>query len=188
VFRTKQLTAALVVLALVSVPAFAGQAERKDFQVFKDVAKAVESYAWFTVFDDVNAGVDQGVVTLTGKVMMPFKRTDIERRVSKVAGVTRVINKIDVLPVSLFDDQLRFQIARAIYRNSAFWQYASMANPPIHVIVEGGRVTLTGVVSSNVEKMLARSLASFSGAFSVKSELLTDAEAKAALEARGFAS
>jgi hyperosmotically inducible protein len=185
-FRMKQFAAALMVLALVSAPAVAGQAERKDFQIFKDVAKSVESYVWFTVFDDVNAGVDQGVVTLTGRVMMPFKRTDIEKRISKIAGVTKVVNKIEVLPVSLFDDQLRFQIARAIYRNSAFWQYASMANPPIHIVVEGGRVTLTGVVSSNVEKMLARSLASFSSAFSVKSELLTDAEAKAALEGHGY--
>jgi hyperosmotically inducible protein len=187
-FRTSRLASAVVVLVLFSAPVFAGPVERKDFQIFKDVASSVESYPWFTVFDDVSAGVDNGMVTLSGKVMMPFKRTDIEKRVSKIAGVTKVVNKIDVLPVSIFDDQLRFQIARAIYRNSAFWQYASMANPPIHIVVEKGRVTLTGVVSSNVEKMLARSLASFSGAFSVKSELQTDAEAKAALEGHGYSS
>ncbi len=186
-FRPLRFAAAFVVVALAATPALA-QVERKDFQIFKDVSNAVEGYAWFTVFDDIGAGVDQGVVTLTGKVMMPFKRTDIEKRVSKIPGVTKVVNRIGVLPVSLFDDQLRYQIARAIYRNSAFWQYASMANPPIHIVVEGGRVTLTGVVSSNVEKMLARSLASMSSAFSVKSELLTDAEAKAALEGHGATS
>ena len=51
-----------------------------------------------------------------------------------------------------------------------------MANPPIHIIVERGRVTLTGVVNSNVDRMLARSLATGFGELSVTNELLTDAE------------
>ena len=51
-----------------------------------------------------------------------------------------------------------------------------MANPPIHIIVEHGRVKLTGVVNSNVERMLARSLATGLGELSVESELRTDAE------------
>ena len=44
--------------------------------------------------------------------------------------VTQVNNEITVLPVSQFDDELRFRIARAIYSNSAFSNYAAMANPP----------------------------------------------------------
>jgi osmotically-inducible protein OsmY len=84
-----------------------------------------------------------------------------------------------VLPVSPFDDELRYRIARAIYGNPTFWQYASMVNPPIHIVVEGGHVTLTGVVQSNVDRMLARSLATSFGAFTVKNELRTDAEMEA---------
>ena len=72
--------------------------------------------------------------------------------------------------------------ARAIYGNSSFWNYAAMANPPIHVIVERGRVTLAGVVNSNVERMLARSLATGFGSFGVTSELKTDAEVRESLE------
>jgi osmotically-inducible protein OsmY len=53
-----------------------------------------------------------------------------------------------------------------------------MANPPIHIIVERGRVTLTGVVNSNVERMLARSLATGWGELSVTNELRTDAEVR----------
>jgi osmotically-inducible protein OsmY len=60
-----------------------------------------------------------------------------------------------------------------------------MANPPIHIIVENGRVRLTGVVASEVERMLARSLATSFGAFSVTSELKTDAEMKALLDRKG---
>ena len=77
-----------------------------------------------------------------------------------------------------YDDDLRYRIARAIYGNSTFSHYAAMASPPIHIIVERGHVTLTGVVNSNVERMVARSLATTFGAFSVKSELKTDAEMK----------
>ena len=89
-----------------------------------------------------------------------------------------------MLPVSQFDDELRFRIARAIYSNSSFWNYAAMANPPIRVVVNRGRVTLEGVVQSNVERMLARSLASGFGEFEVKNELKTDAEVREAMEAR----
>jgi hypothetical protein len=71
----------------------------------------------------------------------------------------------------------------AIYGNSSFWQYASMVNPPIHIVVNRGRVTLEGVVNSNVERMLARSLATGFGAFEVKNLLRTDAEVREGLAA-----
>ena len=81
-----------------------------------------------------------------------------------------------------FDDELRFRIARAIYSNTSFWNYAMMANPPIRIIVNRGRVSLEGVVQSNVERQLARSLASGFGAFDVKNDLKTDAEVRESLE------
>ena len=172
---------------LVAVLAFCAQSamaqvERKDLQVFNDISKTVNRYAFFTIFDDVNANIENGTVTLTGKVTMPYKRDEIAKRVAKVDGVQQVVNHIEVLPVSTFDDELRYRIARSIYRNSHFWNYAIMANPPIHIIVEHGRVTLTGVVQSNVDRMLARSLATQFGAMSVKNELKTDAEVKELLE------
>ena len=162
----------------------ANQIAREDLQVFNDIADQVNRYTQITIFDSIAASVDDGRVVLSGWVTMPFKRDDIERRVRKVDGVMTVDNKIGVLPVSQFDDELRFRIARAIYSNSSFWNYAAMANPPIRVVVNRGRVTLEGVVQSNVERMLARSLASGFGAFDVKNELKTDAEVREALEAR----
>jgi hyperosmotically inducible periplasmic protein len=174
----------LLTMAL-TVPAMAAQdtvIERANYDVFKDVSSQVNRYTNFTVFDDVAASVNEGVVTLTGRVTMPYKRNDLERRVAKISGVNRVENKIEVLPVSQFDDELRYRIARAIYGNPTFWHYAAMANPPIHIVVERGRVTLSGVVNSNVERALARSLATGFGEFSVKNELKTDAEMKDLLE------
>jgi hyperosmotically inducible protein len=169
-------------LVLFSTGAFAETTERKSLQILNDVASQVRQYTRFTVFDDVRASVQDGVVTLSGKVTMPYKKDDIAERVARVSGVMAVKNDISVLPVSPFDDDLRYRIARAIYGNQAFWHYASMANPPIHIVVENGRVTLSGVVNSNVERMLARSLATTYGAFSVKNELKTDAEVREQLE------
>jgi hyperosmotically inducible protein len=95
-----------------------------------------------------------------------------------VDGVKGVRNDISVLPPSPFDEDLRHKIARAIYGNAAFWRYAAMPNPPIHIVVEGGRVTLTGVVQSEVDRTLARSLATGLGEISLTNALRTDAEAR----------
>jgi hyperosmotically inducible protein len=162
--------------------AVAQDESRKDLQVLKDVATSVERYTQFTIFDDVNATVKGGVVTLTGKVTMPYKRDEIAKRVAKIDGVRAVDDRIGVLPVSSFDDELRWRIARSIYTNSNFWNYAIMPNPPIHIVVDHGHVTLTGVVQSEVDRLLARSLATQFGALSVTNDLRTDAEVQAALE------
>ena len=174
--------AAALMIASLAAPAVAGAADRRDIRLLDEVAKKVNTYAWFTVFDDVNASLDNGVVTLTGKVTMPYKRNDIANRVAKVDGIREVHNKIEVLPVSQMDDDLRYRIARAIYSHPAFWHYATMIDPPIHIIVDRGHVTLTGVVNSEVDRMVARSLASQFLAFSVKSEIKTTAEARQAFE------
>ncbi len=168
----------IVALTFVAQTAAAGQPERKDLQVFNDIAESVNRYSYFTIFDDVSADITGGVVTLSGKVTQPFKSGDIARRIAAVDGVTRVINNIEVLPLSGFDDELRYRIARSIYGNANFWNYAVMANPPIHIVVDRGRVTLTGVVQSEVDRALARSLAGQFGAFSVKNDLKTDAEVR----------
>ena len=180
--RLSTFAAALMLTANLAVAQSADGVDRKDFQIFKDVATSVERYTRFTIFDDVSANVKEGVVTLSGKVTMPYKRSDIEKRVARVDGVRSVHDEITVLPVSQFDEDLRYRIARSIYNNSNFWNYAIMANPPIHIVVEHGRVTLTGVVQSNVDRMLARSLATQFGAFSVTNALKTDAEVRESLE------
>ena len=175
-----------LVFALVMLVGSAASAqERKDLQIFRDISDQVNRYSRFTIFDDVEASVTEGRVELTGWVTMPFKKDDLERRVRRDEGVTDVVNRIDVQPVSQFDDELRFRISRAIYGNSSFWNYAAMANPPIHIVVNRGRVTLTGVVQSNVERMLARSLATGFGSFEVKNALKTDEEVRVELERIG---
>ena len=180
---THAFTAALAISMLMSSTASAQ--DRKDLQVFRDISDQVHRYSQFTIFDNIEASVTEGRVELSGWVTMPFKKDDIERRVRRVDGVVAVENGIQVLPVSQFDDELRFRIARAIYGHSSFWNYAAMANPPIHIVVNRGRVTLAGVVQSNVERQLARSLATGFGSFEVVNALKTDEEVQIELEKIG---
>lgn len=173
----KQLLSFVASLALlVASVSAAHAAQARDIRIALEVVASVNDYSQFTIFDDVSVEVENGVATLTGKVTMPYKRTEIEKRTAAIDGVREVQNRIGVLPVSLFDNDLRNRVARSIYGNASFWDYAIMRNPPIHIIVERGHVTLTGVVRSESDKMLARSLASQFGAFSVTSKLKTDAE------------
>lgn len=162
------------VVAWLAVASVAVAQDRQDLRLAGEISAAVQSYPRFTIFDDINGNVENGVVTLTGKVTMPFKKQEIERRVERIDGVREVRSEISVLPASIYDDDLRRRIARAIYGDPSFWSYAAMANPPIHIIVENGRVTLTGVVNSNVERAIARSLATGRGELSVSNELRTE--------------
>jgi osmotically-inducible protein OsmY len=180
-----KIAAALFLVTSLAWPASSAMVQasvRKDFQIASDISDAVNRYPQFTIFDDVSVKVEQGVATLIGKVTMPFKRTEIEKRAARVAGVTSVKNDITVLPVSGYDDELRDRIARSIYGNSNFWYYAMMPNPPIHIIVERSHVTLTGVVRNEMDRVLARSLATQFGALSVTNALKTDDEVHTSLE------
>ena len=175
-------TAVLFVLALSSTLVFA-EPERKTLQVFQDIQQQVNRYPYFTIFDDVDAVIDErGVVALTGYVTDPFKSKEIARRVARVEGVTGVDNAITVLPTSRFDDQLRLNVARLIYGNANFWRYGAGAEPPIHIVVERGQVTLTGVVANQVDRQLVETLARQSVAFSVNNRLRTNEEARRELE------
>jgi osmotically-inducible protein OsmY len=170
------ITALVMSLSLSASAAFAQ--DQRDIRLADDIGRAVPGYVRLTIFDDINATVDNGMVVLTGRVTMPYKKDDLGKRIERIDGIRGVRNDIGVLPVSQFDDELRYRVSRAIYGNPSFWNYAAMANPPIHIIVEGGHVTLAGVVNSNVERMLARSLATGLGELSVTNALKTDAEVK----------
>jgi hyperosmotically inducible protein len=174
------IVAALLIMGLAS-GTFA--ADRTALQIFNDVSKQVNRYSYFTIFDSVHASIDNGVVKLTGKVTMPYKASDIEKRVAKVDGVKQVVNKIETLPVSQFDNDLRLRIARALYSNPALHMYGQGPNPSIHVIVERGHVTLDGVVNNDSDRLIAMSVARGFGSFgAVKNDLKTNEEMKNDLE------
>jgi len=126
-----------------------------DAQIAQKVVHEIRMYPRYTIFDNVNVKVHDGEVDLLGQVSQPFKKGDMGRLAQHVAGVRSVTNEIEVLPTSLFDDRLRLQIARSIYRDPSLSRYAIQAIPPIHVIVDNGHVTLEGVVNNDMEKTIA---------------------------------
>jgi len=143
-----------------------------DLKVAEEVAKAVNRYPYFTIYDDVSLQIESGAVTLQGRVTMPFKSEEIGTRVSKVLGVQSVDNRIETLPVNIGDQKIRAALLYRIYGDSTFREYASRVNPPIHIVVERGRVALTGAVRSEVERRKAEHIArSTFGVFAVENRL-----------------
>ena len=112
-------------------------------------------YPHYRIWDNIEFQVTDGNVVLTGAVTQPYKKTDLGRIVQHVPGVTSVTNQLEVLPLSPMDSQLRVQVARAIYSDPTLSMYANRALPPIHVIVDNGRVSLEGVVRTEMEKGVA---------------------------------
>ncbi len=136
-----------------------GEDHEVDAQIAGDVSMRLRRYVFFSIFDDAEVDVHHGIVTLTGRVTMPYKAEALADLASHVPGVQDVKNKIQTLPPSQFDDQLRYAVARQIYGDPMFAEYAVQVTPPIHIIVEHGKVTLTGAVRSTVERRTAESIA-----------------------------
>jgi hyperosmotically inducible protein len=159
---------------------------------------------YYSVFDFVSFKYDNGTVTLMGYAYRPTLKTDAERAVRRVAGVDTVNNQIDVLPVSMNDDNLRWQTYYAIYSDPFLSRYAPgggmlwghrhpvpgtflplgpsrfpgtepAGDYPIHIIVKDGRITLMGVVDTESDKNVAGIRArGVQGAFAVHNELVVD--------------
>lgn len=130
---------------------------------------------FYSVFDNLEYKVDGDRVTLLGQVVNPVLKTDAASSVKALEGVSAVDNRIEVLPLSPNDDQIRRALYRAIYSAPGMEKYAVQAVPPIHIIVKNGRVSLVGVVADQADKTLAGIRAnSVSGVFSVSNNLAVE--------------
>jgi hyperosmotically inducible periplasmic protein len=128
---------------------------------------------YFTIFDNLGYRVDGSTVTLVGKVTKPSIKQEAERVVEHIEGVDRVQNDIEVLPLSPFDNQIRWQEARAIYGYPTLNRYGMGTQPSIRIIVENGHVTLEGVVNNQADKNVAGMRANgVPGVFSVTNDLV----------------
>jgi hyperosmotically inducible periplasmic protein len=174
VFAVLLLTAS----AAVAAPAATDQSSAEQTPLAKKVRKELVTLPWYGVFDNLAYQIDGPTVTLYGQVVQPSTRKDAERRVSKLAGVGRVVNRIEVLPLSPFDDEIRARTYRALFGwNSPLFRYGRGVNPSIHIVVNGGHVSLEGVVSNEGDRRLAYVLANgVSGVFSVTNNLRAENE------------
>jgi hyperosmotically inducible protein len=142
--------------------------------LIKEIRHELVTLPYYSLFDWLQFEVQpDGAVTLTGEVTRPTLKSDAENVVKKIEGVEKVVNQIEVLPLSPNDDRIRRAVYRAIFNfNSPLFRYATGAVPSIHIIVKNGNVTLKGVVASQADSSLANIKAKgVSGVFSVKNEL-----------------
>lgn len=170
--KTKLVMLVISMVAVVSVGVAAPPAAASDAQTMNKIRKELVTLPYYGVFDNLAYQVNDDTVTLSGQVVRPTTRKDAERRVARIEGVRRVVNNIEVLPVSQFDDSIRARTYRAVFRSGSLYRYAMGANPSIHIVVSRGRVTLEGVVSSKMDSQLAYMAArGVSGVFSVTNNL-----------------
>ncbi|MFL6468195.1 MAG: BON domain-containing protein [Pyrinomonadaceae bacterium] len=144
----------------------------------KQVSKSILKVPRYEVFDHIEFSIDDnGIVTLTGKVRNAVNKSDAEGYVKHVKGVTGVINRIDVLPVGSFDEQIRRDLYATLSRSGGLSRYLWTVNPDVRLIVERGHITLEGSVYNmgdyNHMNIVARSVP---GAFSVTNNLKVGGE------------
>ena len=139
----------------------------------KEVRHELVMLAYYGVFDNLAYRVaPDGVVTLYGQVTRPTLKSEAEHVTKDIEGVARVINEIEVLPLSPNDDRLRISLYRAIYGAVGLDRYALQAVPSIHILVKNGNATLEGVAANEGDKNRAGILASaVPGVFSLKNNL-----------------
>src|SRR5579863_5114077 len=147
-----------------------------EAQIAKQVRHKLLTLPYYSIFDDLAFRVNGSVVTLEGACPgdPPYNiKSDAEKVVQKIPGVTQVVNNIRVLPLSPMDWDIRRAMVRAIYGDSSIGtRYGYQALPSIHIIVENGHVTLEGVVDNQFDDTLIRTKAnSVPGVFSVTDHL-----------------
>lgn len=151
-----QVLGRLFAAALLAAGIAAAANQPAALSVERQITHEIRMYPQYSIWDDISFRVSgDGQVELFGAVNQPYKKSDIERIVRHIPGVSSVTDQIKVLPLSSFDDRLRLQVARAVYGDPVLNRYALQAVGPIHIIVDNGHVTLAGVVNNDMEKNIA---------------------------------
>jgi hyperosmotically inducible protein len=151
-------------------------AETHDSRLTHQIRHELVMLPYQGVFDNLTFRIDGGSVELTGAVARPMLKSDAENVVKRLEGVTSVTNKIEVLPLSQMDDQIRLASYYAIYHDSALaTRYAYNSQPSIRILVKNGNVTLEGFVANDFDRTVVDLRAkSVPNVFSVTNNLKTD--------------
>ena len=161
-----------VMAALLVAPHAMLQASKIAPSLDESVRHELVMLPYYGVFDQLSFQVKGDVVTLDGEVSRPTLRSDAENVVKRIPGVKSVDNQIVVLPLSPYDNQIRWAMLRAVYGNPALFRYNLGAIAPIRIIVKNGNVTLEGAVATALDKTVAGLAANgVPGVFSVTNNL-----------------
>ena len=169
-----KIKAFLVFLTFVSALFVTGSSaqDRSTASIEQQVYKKIVNLPRYSVFDFINFQVRGDTVVLSGKVYSLGTRSDAASEVKEVPGVARVVNHIDQLPASPFDDRIRVSLLRQFDRGG-LGRYLSEMRPDMRIIVENGHVTLEGFVSNKSDRDRANIYANtVNGVFDVQNNLI----------------
>lgn len=142
---------------------------RLQKQVYKEILKM----PYYGLFDSIGFEIDGDTVILTGKVYNGINQKSAAKRIAKLDGVGNVVNNIEILPPSGFDDRIRVRTAREFANGGSLYRYIIGTNPSVRIIVDRGHLTLEGFVSNEGDARLANILAQgVPGVFSVTNNLI----------------
>jgi len=154
--RGALLAAVVLGAAAVGAPGFAQSKSAFDqTNIVREVRHELVQIPWYSVFDNLYYSVNGSVVTLNGQVRNGDIKDEAESAVKGIAGVTKVVNNIEILPASPMDDQIRTAEYRAIYNEPELERYAEGILRNIHIVVDQGHVTLEGTVDNQSDKNVA---------------------------------
>jgi hyperosmotically inducible periplasmic protein len=148
--------------------------ESTDQQLADKIGKqlAYDRVGYGNAFNAITASVQNGVVTMGGHALGPVAKESALNIAKRTPGVTNVIDKIEVDPVSPMDDRIRQQVARRVYGYPSLNKYAINPANPIRITVINGHVILSGVVDNQSDKDVAGIQANtVPGVFSVTNNL-----------------
>jgi hyperosmotically inducible protein len=129
--------------------------EKNSSPLAKEVHHQLLMLPYYSVFDNLGFSIEGNKVTLYGQVVRPSLKKNAEAEIKSIEGIDVVVNRIEVLPTSQSDDELRRSVYRSIFEDSTLSRYAVQAVPSIHIIVKNGDVTLEGAVASAPDRNLA---------------------------------
>ena len=149
-----------------------GISQKAEDRIIKEVRHELVMLPNLSLWDNLAYKVDGYKVTLLGQVRNASLKSEAENAVKHIEGVEQVDNQIQVLPPSPNDDRIRRAVARSIFDAPGLFPYAMQSVPPIHIIVQGGNVTLEGVVNNEGDRNMAEIRAKqVPGVFSVTNHL-----------------
>ena len=163
--------------AILSLPSnLTAQGRSPEFdrsRLERAIRKEILTLPYYGVFDAIGYQVNGSTVTLTGYVVRPTTKSDAGEAVADISGVSRVVNNIEVLPLSPSDDRLRARILQTLAnQGGSLYRYFLGANPSIRIIVNRGRVALEGYADSQGDSNRAYILArGVPGSFAVTNNL-----------------
>ncbi|MCO5946788.1 BON domain-containing protein [Mucilaginibacter flavidus] len=141
--------------------------EKSDSEIATAVLNALKSNRDIP-FDKIQVEVENGRVTLDGKLEWNHQKEAAQKSASNIDGIKVLTNNIKI-ETDNADDIEKAGIERAIERN---W---SMNNQDVQVYVSGNRVTLNGIVHSFYQKEVAERMAwNAPGVWAVNNELIID--------------